>query len=106
VRWESATQVSSVNGRNEYHDSEEAVTNADGRFVIGARQTWRLNPLNEIYRPDCFFQSLVMGDGNFVTSTDGGKEGYLRFGDRIRAESGRLKGSAGAATIKNKRGKE
>jgi hypothetical protein len=75
-------------GGNEYYDSEEAVTNGDGRFVMAARQTWRLNPLNEIYRPD-FFQSLVMGDGNFVTSTDGGKEGYLRFGDRIRAETGR-----------------
>jgi hypothetical protein len=41
-------------GGNEYYDSEEAVTKADGRLGIGARQTWNLNPLSEIYRPDLF----------------------------------------------------
>ena len=43
VRWEKRYRsFVGETGGNEYYDSEEAVTNADGRFVIGARQTYGL----------------------------------------------------------------
>jgi hypothetical protein len=58
VRWEKRYRsfIGEMGG-NEYYDSEEAVTNADAGLVIGARQTCRLNPLNEIYRPNFFSKS-------------------------------------------------
>ncbi len=45
--------TSSVGGPagGEFYDSEEVVTDRDGRFVIQARSTWTLNPFRDIRGP-------------------------------------------------------
>ena len=80
VRWEKryTSFVGEMDG-NEYYDSEEAVTNADGRFVIGARQTWTLNPLSEIYGPEFFIFKSGYGRWQFRDFDKWWKETQLRF---------------------------
>jgi hypothetical protein len=66
ARWEKryASFVGEMGG-NEYYDSEEVVTDAEGRFVIRARQTWTVNPFSEIYGPEFFIFKSGYGRWQF-----------------------------------------
>ena len=66
ARWEKryASFVGEMGG-NEYYDSEEVVTDAEGRFVIAARQTWTVNPFSEIYGPEFFIFKSGYGRWQF-----------------------------------------
>jgi hypothetical protein len=87
VRWERRyTSFVGEMGGNEYHDSEEAVTDADGRFVIGARQTWTLNPLSEIYGPEFFIFKSGYGRWQFRGFDDWGLKDAIVSAERTRAE--------------------
>jgi hypothetical protein len=95
-------------GGNEYYDSEEVVTDAEGRFLIRARQTWTLNPLSEIYGPEFFIVKFGYGRWQFrdfdkwreKDGTEGGVRGrggaaaIYRRGSRV-----------GVAAVENKSGK-
>ena len=91
VRWEKRyTSFVGEMGGNEYYDSEEALTNADGRFVIGARQTWTLNPLSEIYGPEFFIFKSGYGRWQFRDFDKWGKGDAIQVSDRVRAETRRF----------------
>jgi hypothetical protein len=78
------------NGRNEYYDLEEAVADADGRFVIGARQTWTLNPLSEIYGPEFFIFKSGYGRWQFRDFDKWWNGDAIEVRDRLRAETRRF----------------
>ena len=66
ARWEKRyTSFVGEMGGNEYYDSEEVVTDAEGRFVISARQTWTVNPFSEIYGPEFFIFKAGYGRWQF-----------------------------------------
>lgn len=66
ARWEKRyTSFVGEMGGNEYYDSEEVVTDAEGRFVIRARQTWTVNPFSEIYGPEFFIFKSGYGRWQF-----------------------------------------
>jgi hypothetical protein len=66
ARWEKRyTSFVGEMGGNEYYDSEEIVTDAEGRFVIAARQTWTVNPFSEIYGPEFFIFKSGYGRWQF-----------------------------------------
>jgi hypothetical protein len=91
VRWEKRyTSFVGEMGGNEYYDSEEAVTDADGRFVIGARQTWTLNPLSEIYGPEFFIFKSGYGRWQFRDFDKWWKGDAIEVSDRVRAETRRF----------------
>jgi len=91
VRWEKRyTSFVGEMGGNEYYDSEEAVTDADDRFVIGARQTWTLNPLSEIYGPEFFIFKSGYGRWQFRDFDKWWKGDAIEVRERIRAEARRF----------------
>jgi hypothetical protein len=91
VRWEKRyTSFVGEMGGNDYYDSEEAVTNADGKFVIGARQTWTLNPLSEIYGPQFFIFKSGYGRWQFRDFDKWWKGDAIEVRDRVRAETRRF----------------
>jgi hypothetical protein len=91
VRWEKRyTSFVGEMGGNEYYDSEEALTNADGRFVIGARQTWTLNPLSEIYGPEFFIFKSGYGRWQFRDFDKWWNGDAIEVRDRLRAETRRF----------------
>lgn len=77
-------------GGNDYYDSEEAVTNAGGRSVIGPRQTWTLNPLSEIYGPEFFIFKSGYGRWQFRDFDKWWKGDAIEVRDRVRAETRRF----------------
>jgi hypothetical protein len=87
ARWEKRyTSFVGEMGGNEYHDSEEVVTDAEGRFVIAARQTWTLNPLSEIYGPEFFIFKPGYGRWQFRDFDSWGLKDAIVSADRTRAE--------------------
>jgi hypothetical protein len=73
-------------GGNEYYDSEEIITDAEGRFVISARQTWTLNPLSEIYGPEFFIFKPGYGRWQFRDFDSWGLKDAIVSAGRTRAE--------------------
>jgi hypothetical protein len=87
ARWEKRyTSFVGEMGGNEYHDSEEVVTDAEGRFVIAARQTWTLNPLSEIYGPEFFIFKSGYGRWQFRDFDSWGLKDAIVSAERTRAE--------------------
>lgn len=87
ARWEKRyTSFVGEMGGNEYYDSEEVVTDAEGRFVISARQTWTLNPLSEIYGPEFFIFKSGYGRWQFRDFDSWGLKDAIVSAERTRAE--------------------
>jgi hypothetical protein len=87
ARWEKRyTSFVGEMGGNEYYDSEEVITNAEGRFVIQARQTWTLNPLSEIYGPEFFIFKSGYGRWQFRDFDSWGLKDAIVSAERTRAE--------------------
>jgi hypothetical protein len=87
ARWEKryASFVGEMGG-NEYYDSEEIVTDAAGRFVFRARQTWTLNPFGDIYGPEFFFFQAGYGRWQFRDFDSWGLKDAIGSAQRTRAE--------------------
>ena len=87
ARWEKRyTSFVGEMGGNEYYDSEEVVTDTEGRFVIPARQTWTLNPLSEIYGPEFFIFKSGYGRWQFRDFDSWGLKDAIVSAERTRAE--------------------
>jgi len=87
ARWEKRyTSFVGEMGGNEYYDSEEVVTDPEGRFVIQARQTWTLNPLSEIYGPEFFIFKSGYGRWQFRDFDNWGLKDAIVSAERTRAE--------------------
>jgi hypothetical protein len=87
ARWEKRyTSFVGEMGGNEYYDSEEVITDAEGRFVISARQTWTLNPLSEIYGPEFFIFKSGYGRWQFRDFDSWGLKDAIVSAERTRAE--------------------
>jgi hypothetical protein len=87
ARWEKRyTSFVGEMGGNEYYASEESVTDEEGRFVIRARQTWTLNPFNEIYGPEFFIFKSSYGRWQFRDFDDWGLQDAIVSAERTRAE--------------------
>jgi hypothetical protein len=87
ARWEKRyTSFVGEMGGNQYYDSEEVVTDAEGRFVISARQTWTLNPLSEIYGPEFFIFKSGYGRWQFRDFDSWGLKDAIVSAERTRAE--------------------
>jgi hypothetical protein len=87
ARWEKRyTSFVGEMGGNEYYDSEEIITDAEGRFVISARQTWTLNPLSEIYGPEFFIFKPGYGRWQFRDFDSWGLKDAIVSAERTRAE--------------------
>jgi hypothetical protein len=87
ARWEKRyTSFVGEMGGNEYYDSEEVVTDTEGRFVIQARQTWTLNPLSEIYGPEFFIFKSGYGRWQFRDFDSWGLKDAIVSAERTRAE--------------------
>jgi hypothetical protein len=87
ARWEKryASFVGEMGG-NEYYDSEEIVTDAAGRFVFRARQTWTLNPFGDIYGPEFFVFKSGYGRWQFRDFDSWGLKDAIGSAQRTRAE--------------------
>jgi hypothetical protein len=93
ARWEKRyTSFVGEMGGNEYYGSEEVVTNAEGRFLIQARQTWTLNPLSEIYGPEIFIVKFGYGRWQFHDFDNWWEKNVTEGGGRERAERRRFTG--------------
>ena len=87
ARWEKRyTSFVGEMGGNEYYDSEEVVTDAEGRFVIAAKQTWTLNPFSEIYGPEFFIFKAGYGRWQFRDFDSWGLKDAIVSAERTRAE--------------------
>ena len=87
ARWEKRyTSFVGEMGGNEYYDSEEVVTDAEGRFVIAARQTWTVNPFSEIYGPEFFIFKSGYGRWQFRDFDSWGLKDAIVSAERTRAE--------------------
>src|SRR5688572_10290430 len=87
TRWEKRyTSFVGEMGGNEYYDSEEVVTDAEGRFVIRARQTWTVNPFSEIYGPEFFIFKSGYGRWQFRDFDSWGLKDAIVSAERTRAE--------------------
>ena len=87
ARWEKRfTSFVGEMGGNEYYDSEEVVTDAEGRFVIRARQTWTVNPFSEIYGPEFFIFKSGYGRWQFRDFDSWGLKDAIVSAERTRAE--------------------
>ena len=87
ARWEKRyTSFVGEMGGNEYYDSEEIVTDAEGRFVIAARQTWTVNPFSEIYGPEFFIFKSGYGRWQFRDFDSWGLKDAIVSAERTRAE--------------------
>ena len=91
ARWEKryTSFLGEMDG-NEYYDSEEVVTDAEGRFLIRARQTWTLNPLSEIYGPEFFIVKFGYGRWQFRDFDKWREKDVTEGGLRGRAEQRRF----------------
>ena len=87
ARWEKRyTSFVGEMGGNEYYDSEEVVTDAEGRFVIAARQTWTVNPFSDIYGPEFFIFKSGYGRWQFRDFDKWGLKDAIVSAERTRAE--------------------
>ena len=87
ARWEKRyTSFVGEMGGNEYYDSEEVVTDAEGRFVIAAKQTWTVNPFSEIYGPEFFIFKAGYGRWQFRDFDSWGLKDAIVSAGRTRAE--------------------
>jgi hypothetical protein len=87
ARWEKRyTSFVGEMGGNEYYDSEEVVTDAEGRFVIAARQTWTVNPFSDIYGPEFFIFKTGYGRWQFRDFDSWGLKDAIVSAERTRAE--------------------
>lgn len=86
ARWEK--RFASVGGMagNEYYDSEEVVTDAEGRFFIRSRLLWTLNPFSEIYGPEFFIFKSGYGKWQFRDFDKWGLKDAIVSAERTRAE--------------------
>jgi len=79
----------------EHYDSEEVVTDADGRLVIQARSTWTLNPFRKIEGPELMIFKPGYGQWRWRGSSEWPLDAYEQ---KIRVEKA-LKQFTGEGTV-------
>ena len=63
--WYTAYSTLGGWGSGGYHDSEEVVTDVNGRFLIRSKQTWTLNPFKTIKGPEILIFKSGFGRWQF-----------------------------------------